>query len=156
MTLYARITTDGAIAEYPYDLRTLRRTVSLPRDPSIELLACHGIVPVERSQQPCVDHTQTITEAEPKKVKGKWQQSWSVKAATKREVADRTAAQAERIRAERDERMAREVDAIATHPLRWDELTTEQRDKIAAHRKALRDVSQQPGFPWAVEWPTLD
>lgn len=26
---------------------------------------------------------------------------------------------------------------------------------LAAYRQALRDVPQQPGFPWVIEWPVL-
>ena len=31
-----------------------------------------------------------------------------------------------------------------------------QPDGLIAYRQALRDVPQQSGFPWAVEWPVLN
>ncbi len=32
-------------------------------------------------------------------------------------------------------------------------LTAEQKAAWADYRQALRDVPEQPGFPWSVQWP---
>lgn len=61
---------------------------------------------------------------------------------------------AESVRAQRDTILAAEVDPIATNPLRWNALTPEQQDALAAYRQALLDVPQQEGFPSDVIWPT--
>ena len=52
------------------------------------------------------------------------------------------------IRAERDKRIA------ATDFYLLPDAPT-QPDSITAYRQALRDVPQQSGFPWVVEWPEL-
>lgn len=59
------------------------------------------------------------------------------------------------VRTERDRRLSEEVDPIVTNPLRWADLTSEQQGKVAAHRRALLDVTDQAGFPDSVEWPNL-
>lgn len=52
------------------------------------------------------------------------------------------------IRAERDKRIA------ATDFYLLPDAPTQPAD-LANYRQALRDVPQQPGFPWVVEWPVL-
>lgn len=58
------------------------------------------------------------------------------------------------VRAERDMKLATEVDPIAGNALRWNALTTEQQQAWADYRQALLDVPQQAGFPHEVIWPT--
>lgn len=53
------------------------------------------------------------------------------------------------IRAERDLLLAKYVDIY--NPLRWAELTTQQKDKVKSYRKALLDITQQD--PVCVIWP---
>lgn len=57
------------------------------------------------------------------------------------------------VRAERDRRLAAEVDTIAGNALRWAALTDAQRQAWADYRQALLDVPQQEGFPHNVVWP---
>jgi hypothetical protein len=44
------------------------------------------------------------------------------------------------------------VDRV--NPVRYAELTTEQRTEIAEYRQALLDVPTQSGWPTTIEWPT--
>jgi hypothetical protein len=55
----------------------------------------------------------------------------------------------------RDERnwLLSELDLIVSNPLRFNTLTTEQKDELAVYRQALLDVPQQPGFPLDVTFP---
>jgi hypothetical protein len=32
-------------------------------------------------------------------------------------------------------------------------IAPEKREEWAVYRQALRDIPEQPGFPWEVEWP---
>ena len=64
------------------------------------------------------------------------------------------AAAAETVRAERDYKLASEVDPIVSNPLRWADLTTEKQAEWAAYRRALLDITAQPDFPRDVVWPT--
>jgi hypothetical protein len=56
-----------------------------------------------------------------------------------------------RVRAERD-RLLVESDVMVL-PDRWAAMTQEQQAAWATYRSALRDIPQQTGFPWGVEWP---
>jgi len=61
---------------------------------------------------------------------------------------------ARRVRGDRDAALAVYVDPVVTNPLRWAELSEEQKNAIETYRKALLDLPEQDGFPEAVEWPT--
>jgi len=58
-----------------------------------------------------------------------------------------TAAQATFVRQQRTEKI-KDSD--------WTQLPDAPADKVAwaAYRQALRDVTAQTGFPWAIDWPT--
>ena len=58
------------------------------------------------------------------------------------------------VRAERNMKLATEVDPIAGNALRWAALTEDQQQAWADYRQALLDVPQQSGFPHDVVWPT--
>ena len=57
------------------------------------------------------------------------------------------------VRAERDMKLATEVDPIAGNALRWAALTADQQQAWADYRQALLDIPQQAGFPNEVVWP---
>ena len=66
---------------------------------------------------------------------------------------DEAAAQA--VRAERDMKLATEVDPIASNALRWASLDADTQAAWAAYRQALLDVPAQAGFPHNVTWPEV-
>lgn len=66
---------------------------------------------------------------------------------------DEAAAQA--TRAERDMKLATEVDPIAGNALRWSALDADTQAAWAAYRQALLDVPAQAGFPHSVTWPEV-
>lgn len=68
--------------------------------------------------------------------------------------AELDAAAAAEVRAQRDNLLATEVDPIVSNPLRWADLSAEQQAAWAAYRRALLDITSQPGFPHSVTWPT--
>jgi hypothetical protein len=65
------------------------------------------------------------------------------------EVAERKA------RKTRDYLLKTEVDPIAGNTLRWDDLTEYQKDNVKLYRQELLNISEQAGFPHAIEWPFL-
>jgi hypothetical protein len=48
-----------------------------------------------------------------------------------------------------------EIDSIATNPMRWGDLSSDQQNQVAQYRNALKNVPQQSGFPHSVEWPIV-
>lgn len=61
----------------------------------------------------------------------------------------------ERVRAERDMKLATEVDPIAGNALRWAALDAGTQAAWAAYRQALLDIPAQAGFPHNVTWPEV-
>jgi hypothetical protein len=68
--------------------------------------------------------------------------------------AELDAAAAQAVRAERDMKLATEVDPIAGNALRWAALDDDTQAAWAAYRQALLDIPEQAGFPHDVVWPT--
>jgi hypothetical protein len=68
--------------------------------------------------------------------------------------AELDAAAAQAVRAERDMKLATEVDPIAGNALRWAALDADTQAAWAAYRQALLDIPEQAGFPHDVVWPT--
>ena len=66
---------------------------------------------------------------------------------------DEAATQA--VRAERDMKLATEVDPIAGNALRWAALDADTQAAWAAYRQALLDVPTQADFPHNVTWPEV-
>lgn len=69
---------------------------------------------------------------------------------TQAEIDTETAAD---VRMQRDQLLALDVDPIATNPLRWSTLSSDQQQALAAYRQALLDVPSQAGFPHKIDWP---
>lgn len=60
---------------------------------------------------------------------------------------------ASKIRRTRDNILIYEVDSIASNPLRWGDLSSEEQKAISDYRRKLLDITQQEGFPFDVIWP---
>ena len=56
------------------------------------------------------------------------------------------------IRQQRDHLLS-ELDVVVSNPLRYAELSEEEKSQVAAYRQALLDVPQQEGFPNETIWP---
>ena len=72
-------------------------------------------------------------------------------AATQTEIDDR---QANLVRLQRDMKLTTEVDPIVGNPLRWADLTTDQKNAWSQYRTDLLNITDQEGFPHNVTWPT--
>lgn len=49
--------------------------------------------------------------------------------------------------------LLKEIDAIATHPLRWAEISEDDKASIGQYRLDVIDINNQPGFPHSINWP---
>jgi hypothetical protein len=78
---------------------------------------------------------------------GVWLQQYVVTDMDAEQIAAKDAEQAQAVRSERNAKLA-ETD--------WTQLVDSPVDHAAwfAYRQALRDITAQPGFPSAVDWPT--
>lgn len=123
---------------------------SFPRDDEAFNAAVEGFgfSPVQPSPRPEITYLQTLTEGSPELIDGVYYQRWVIGDADQALIDDRTADKAADIRQER-KRLLAESD--------WTQLGDSPVQPVAAwrtYRAALRDVTNQAGFPWNVSWPT--
>jgi hypothetical protein len=76
-------------------------------------------------------------------INGQWQENATTKYHTL----------SERTRDQRNFLLIDEVDPVVTNPLRWDDLSESQQQAVIDYRRSLLDITDQPGFPFAVTWP---
>lgn len=95
---------------------------------------------------PIPEWNQNIVEGKP--VNGK--QVWVVTTAPAEELQARIAVKANQVRLDREPLLSTcDWTQLSDAPL-----TAEQVQIWRDYRQALRDVSEQPGFPWTIIWPT--
>jgi len=140
---------DGAVVKYPYSVAMFRLDnpqLSLPDNVSDKTLESFGVFPVRASLRPEVDYTKNVAEGVPAQQNGSWVQVWNVTDATAEEVAQRTDDEASQVRSERNQRLT-ESD--------WTQVADAPVDKQvwAAYRQELRNVPDQAGFPFNIQWP---
>lgn len=81
---------------------------------------------------------------------GIWTQTWAIEDMTQEEKQQADADKARSVRGQRGvELMRTDWTQLPDAPL-----TTEKKLQWAQYRQQLRDVTNQQGFPWQVEWPT--
>ena len=140
---------------YPYDLGRFKQDFpnTSPQDKwQDETLAEFGIVPVVPTDRPAYnERTQALSELAPQQINGVWTQVWQVVDRSDDDQVLLAVGMAIQMRSERDRRLREECDCI--NPMRWETMTDAQKDLARAHRLALLDVPNQPGFPWSVTWP---
>ena len=126
-----------------YSIGQLRRdnpNTSFPKVPSDALLADWGVYPYTVQDQPTVDYmTQTLKPTSLTEVDGAWTQGW--------EVSNMSVDDAGRnIRSHRDN-LLQQTDWMALSDVTMS-------PAWASYRQALRDITAQEGYPYAVIWPT--
>ncbi len=150
--MYAKII-NGVVNQYPYPLQQLYEDnpgVYFPADLTDEILSAHNAARIVVMGQP--DHdpiTHRVNEVTPtySEARQRWEQSWQVIDRTAEEINSLTYAESKLVRKQRN-------DLIAACD--WTQLPDSPVDKAewATYRQALRDITKQPGFPLAVDWPT--
>ena len=137
-------TKDGQLDRYPYTVGDLRRDnprTSFPKNVPTDMLADYGVYPVARAAVPQFDSLvqSLVAHAAPTEDAGQWVLGYDVVQKPQDMAGDN-------IRRERN-RLLSETDWMAlsdsTMSAEW-----------ATYRQALRDITTQEGFPYAVEWPT--
>lgn len=144
--MYAKIE-KSQVTQYPYTRSDLLRDHPLTTfpDPLTDaVLVDFGMALVAGSEPPAYDGlTHALSEGTPALVDGTWVQQWTVSPLPEEQAAGN-------VRSERNLRLA---DCDWTQ-LPDAPLSAEQRGAWSEYRKALRDITQQPAFPWSVQWPT--
>lgn len=128
------------------DYRALFPQTSFPPDgPSDQFLAENSAMRVN-TWLPYNEITQQLAACAPY-IQGDWVYTVEVVPLTPEEIEARNEAQANKVRSQRDQLL------LACD---WTQLADSPVDPLIwrPYRQELRNVPQQPGFPWAVVWPT--
>ncbi len=144
--MHARIEND-LIVEYPiYDLPS-RYGEPLYGDLTLDENIPAGFVYVEMETYPLLDMPNERAEyGEPYLKDGRWYGPWIIVPLSETEKQLKLQSEAELQRKHRDYLLT---------SCDWTQLTDAPVDPApwAAYRQTLRDVPQQEGFPWQIEWP---
>jgi len=143
---------NGTVKQYPYslsDIKIANLNTSFPSTISDASMAEYGAMRVFNTTPPELTDTQVLEEDTPvfSNEDQRWTQVWRVRDMTTEEVQQRNDAKELEVRTTRNEKLA-ESD--------WTQIADSTADKTvwATYRQALRDITSQDGFPWAVIWPT--
>jgi hypothetical protein len=141
---------NGSIHRYPYSIAELKRTnagTSFPAVPSNATLAEWNVYPVTDKPAPAYNPvTQNCVQINPTLQNGVWEMAWQVTSASATEIAERVQRKEAEVRQQRNELLS---------ACDWTQLPDSPADHEAwaTYRQELRDVTEQAGFPWEVQWP---
>ncbi len=143
-------TINNEIQDFPYSLRNLREdnpNTSFPAKLSDEMLAEWGVYRIAYADKPTFAHDEKVeANPEPNLIDGYWTLGWSVVPKTAEDIAS----EASSVRYERDAKLALcDWTQMPDSPL--DDST---KASWATYRTALRDITEQTGFPTNITWPT--
>ncbi len=143
--------TNGNVDTYPYSVGQLRRdnsNTSFPKQIPSEMLESYGVYTVVYTDLPSIDErTQKVEqEATPTLVDGSWTVGWTTSDKTAGEVQEYDDNQAATVRSERDGLLSRSD---------WTQVADAPVDATVwvTYRQALRDITDQAGFPNDINWP---
>lgn len=146
--MYAKVEKDTVI-KFPYtmdDLRADYPTASISANLSAPLLAHLNLVRVVVTGAPEHDPTKEVAEQSGcvfNREKLRWETAFTIRPLTEAEIE----AKADEVRAQRNNRLSR---------CDWTQVLDAPVDRAAwaDYRQALRDITNQQGFPFNVAWPS--
>ena len=141
---------DNEIQSFPYSLRSFKEdnaNTSFPLKLSDELLAEWGVYRISYADRPAIQHNEKIeANVAPTLIDGAWILGWSVVLMTEEDLAS----EADSVRYERDELLAQcDWTQMPDSPL-----NSTIKQSWFDYRIALRDITEQSGFPTDITWPT--
>ena len=143
MTMSYIHTPTGRYPLSPKHIRAENPNVSFPEifQPPPEYVS---VLPVDRPAHDPI--TQGVREGAPVKMGDHWNQSWEVYALSNEVIRANREAKANEVRGERNAKL----DGSD-----WTQVIDAKVDQAAwaVYRQALRDITQQSGFPYDVVWP---
>ena len=132
--------------KFPYTFTDLRKdnpNTSFPKNPSASVFADYGIHSVAKTAAPECDSRTHRLQQNVELIDGVWTQTWQLHEIEETEASSN-------IRAKRNQ-LLKECDW--TH-MTDSPLNTEDKAAWASYRDALRDIPEQTGFPYSVQWPS--
>jgi hypothetical protein len=146
---YAKLE-NNQIVEFPIYQGDLKILVGFDDTSGEEFQTPEGYVAVEDTDPPQFpfDYEKTLREKTPEQIDGVWTRVWAIEDATEQELQFRIQKKSEEIRKKRNQLLS-ETD--------WTQLLNSPVDSNiwAIYRQELRDIPEQEGFPWEIQWPEL-
>lgn len=141
-----RLRADGALIT-DHQFRAAHPNTSFPPVLAPELLDSYDADPVLEGPQPTLTRYQVAAMQGVRQDGANWITNWVAVDLDAEAIAALDAQQAASVRADRNARLA---------ACDWTQLADAPVDSLAwaNYRQALRDVPDQPGFPWEISWPT--
>lgn len=144
---------NNQVVRYPYDVSQLKQdnpNTSFPSTLTTTVLEEFSVFEIEYGESPVFDSiTQRLeTASSPTNHNGKWILERIVVDKTTEQIEADLENQGQNVRLMRDRKLS-ESD--------WTQLgdySGQNKEAWVAYRQLLRDVPQQSGFPWNVEWPS--
>jgi hypothetical protein len=144
---YAKIDNNKVI-EYPIYEGDLKFLVGYDDNSESEFICPDGYVAIEDVIYPNVEigPNQTIIDDTPQIIDGKWTRVWKIRDYTEEELNASFDFHSKRMRDIRNQLLS-ETD--------WTQLPDSPVNSSdwADYRQQLRNIPEQEGFPWQVEWP---
>ena len=142
---------DGVFVRHIFDIEPTQwdeNNFCFARKLTPEQAAHFGVTKLQIVTPPYFDPaTQRRDEGPAVLVDGVWTQQYVVTELDAEDAAAKAQAQSVQVRAQRNVKLAAsDWTQVIDAPV--------DQDAWATYRQALRDISAQEGFPWAVEWPT--
>jgi hypothetical protein len=127
------------------EFRSMHRNTSFPATIRYEEW---GYDVVFEGPQATVGRYQVAARQGVEQVNGKWYTKWVAVDMDNDAKTAKDAEQSKAVRADRNKRIA-DCD--------WTQVADSPVDKAAwaTYRQTLRDIPQQAGFPWDIQWPTM-
>lgn len=143
-----RVRQDGSL-KTQNEIIAMYPNISFPKIWNTELIEYLKLDPVFESPTPSTTRYQTLFKNEVEQIGDKWMWKWSITEMSDDEKKLKDAEQANFVRNSRN---------VLIFKSDWTQLTdapltNEQKNLWAIYRQSLRDIPQQSGFPWEVEWP---
>jgi hypothetical protein len=137
--VYLRIT-NGQPEKYTIgQLRRDNPNISFPKDIPADILEDFGVYPIKRTAAIEIDSNTQIHTQDVQLVNDEWVQTWSAVQLPQDQAE-------ENIRAHRNN-LLQETDYLALSD-------NTMSAAMSTYRQALRDITNQEGFPYSVTWPT--
>jgi hypothetical protein len=149
--MYIKIINNNPVKYSILQLRKDNPQVSFSNVITEDILTEYNVYPLQASEPPYFDSaTQRLLEDVPVLQNNKWIQTWKVMDLPSALVIQNRENKAYAVRSERDSLLAKS-DWIVVKSYEHGVLVPEA---WASYRQALRDITNQPGFPFEVTWPT--
>jgi hypothetical protein len=146
---YAKVV-DNTIVKYPYTLSDFKNdnpNTFLVLPIQEETLEKFGMVRVQAVEKPEANYNQKVVETQPILSNGVWLQQWTVETLSQEELAALTEETARQLRLRRNN-ILKDCDWT-----QGKDISDGVSASWALYRQALRDIPQQPGFPFEVVFP---